>query len=207
MALGFIFLYSLTQAHLLFRYLFYKNQYELDQQPKTSFSTLPFVTVQLPIYNEKYVAERLIDCVAKLDYPRDKFEIQVLDDSTDETYEIIANKVEQLKDLVNIHHIHRVTRTGYKAGALKEGLQKAAGELIAIFDADFLPGKDFLSKTVPHFIDQNVGMVQTRWAWLNKSYSLLTKVQAFALDSHFSIEQVGRNIAGSFINFNGTAGI
>ena len=207
LALGFIFLYSLTQAHLLLRYLFYKKQYKTRQQPTSLFSELPFVTVQLPVYNEKYVAERLIGCVAKLDYPNDKFEIQVLDDSTDETFEIIANIVAQLKSVVNIRHIHRPVRTGFKAGALKEGLQKANGELIAIFDADFLPAKDFLRKTVPHFIDKNIGMVQTRWAWLNKSYSILTRVQAFALDAHFSIEQVGRNIAGGFINFNGTAGV
>ncbi|MEO7534823.1 MAG: cellulose synthase family protein [Ferruginibacter sp.] len=206
-SLGFIFLYSLTQAHLLFRYLFYKKKYTTDQQPSESFSSLPFVTVQLPIYNEKYVAERLIDCIAKLDYPTDRFEIQVLDDSTDETFGIVADKVSELKNIINIQHIHRTVRTGFKAGALDEGLQKASGELIAIFDADFLPGRSFLRNTVSHFANKNVGMVQTKWTWLNKSYSLLTRVQAFALDSHFSIEQVGRNIAGGFINFNGTAGV
>jgi cellulose synthase/poly-beta-1,6-N-acetylglucosamine synthase-like glycosyltransferase len=207
LSLAFIFLYSITQAHLLLRYLFLKKSYKIKQQPNKPFSIPPNVTIQLPIYNEQYVAERLIDCVARLNYPKDKLEIQVLDDSTDDTYNIIAEKVGQLKSFVNIHHIHRSVRTGYKAGALREGLQKASGELIAIFDADFLPGEDFLQKTVPYFIDKNIGMVQTRWAWLNKSYSLLTRVQAFALDSHFSIEQVGRNIAESFINFNGTAGV
>lgn len=205
-ALAFIFLFSLTQAQLLFRYLFRHKKYTAAQQPLQHFASLPMVTVQLPIYNEQYVAERLIDCIAKLDYPAGKLEIQVLDDSTDETVQIIAAKVASLQGIVNIKHIHRTNRIGYKAGALKEGLQKASGEFIAIFDADFLPETDFLLKSIPHFIDATVGMVQTRWAWLNKDYSLITRVQAFALDTHFSIEQVGRNIGKSFINFNGTAG-
>ncbi len=205
-ALIFILLFSLTQAQLLLRYLFSRKKYKAAQQPKKQFTTLPMVTVQLPIYNEKYVVERLIDCVAKLKYPADKLEIQVLDDSTDETREVIAEKVAQMQALVHIKHLHRTNRTGYKAGALKAGLEKASGEFIAIFDADFLPSSDFLLKSIPHFIDPAVGMVQTKWSWLNKGYSLITKVQAFALDTHFSIEQVGRNIGKSFINFNGTAG-
>ncbi|MEP7108572.1 MAG: cellulose synthase family protein [Ferruginibacter sp.] len=206
-ALIFILCYSLTQAHLLSGYLFHRKKYKTEQQPLKYFDTLPMVTVQLPVYNEKYVAERLIDCIAKLDYPAGKLEIQVLDDSTDETVRIIAGKVARLKGILDIKHLHRTNRSGYKAGALKEGLAIASGELIAIFDADFLPERNFLLKTVPHFINERVGMVQTRWSWINKSYSLITRVQAFALDAHFSIEQVGRNILNGFINFNGTAGI
>ncbi len=205
-ALAFILLFSLTQAQLLFRYIFRRRKYRAAQQPTTFFETLPMVTVQLPIYNEKYVAERLIDSVVKLDYPVAKLEIQVLDDSTDETSQIIAQKISQLPPHIDITHLRRTNREGYKAGALKEGLASAAGEFIAIFDADFLPGKDFLHRCIPHFIDPKVGMVQTRWAWLNKDYSLITRVQAFALDTHFSVEQVGRNIDKGFINFNGTAG-
>ena len=206
-ALIFILFFSITQANLVFRYLFQGKKYKAAQQPIKQFVSLPWVTVQLPVYNEKYVVERLIDCVANLDYPAGKLEIQVLDDSTDETVSIIADKVAQLKGIVNIKHIHRTNRAGFKAGALKEGLAKASGELIAIFDADFLPGKDFLQNTVPQFIDAQVGMVQTKWAWLNKNYSFITRVQAFALDAHFSIEQVGRNVGNGFINFNGTAGV
>ncbi|MBC7887587.1 MAG: glycosyltransferase [Ferruginibacter sp.] len=206
-SLLFIFLYSITQVDLLFTYLFHKKKYRAAQQPLQHFVSLPIVTVQLPVFNEKYVVQRLIDCVADLDYPTDKLEIQVLDDSTDETVQIIADKVAQLKGIINIRHIRRANRSGYKAGALKEGLATAGGELVAIFDADFLPAKNFLQKTVPHFMDAQVGMVQTKWAWINKSYSMLTKVQAFALDAHFSIEQVGRNINNGFINFNGTAGV
>ncbi|CAN5450945.1 glycosyltransferase [soil metagenome] len=205
-ALIFILLFSLTQAQLLFRYLFNRKKYKAGQLLNKQFATLPLVTVQLPVYNEKYVVERLIDCVAKLNYPADKLEIQVLDDSTDETNKVIAEKVAQLQGLVNIKHLHRANRIGFKAGALKEGLEKASGEFIAIFDADFLPSENFLLKSIPHFIDPAVGMVQTKWTWLNKGYSIITKVQAFALDTHFTIEQVGRNIGKSFINFNGTAG-
>ena len=206
-SLLFILCYSLTQANLLFRYLFQRKKYKAAQHPTRQFASLPMVTVQLPVYNEKYVAARLIDCIAALDYPANKLEIQVLDDSTDETRQIIAGKVAELSHAINIKHIHREIRTGYKAGALKDGLAMAGGDFIAIFDADFLPAKNFLQKTIPYFVDEKVGMVQTRWAWLNKRYSLLTRVQAFALDAHFSVEQVGRNIHNGFINFNGTAGV
>lgn len=205
-ALGFILLFNLTQAQLLFRYLTGRKKYKACQQQINELDLWPKVTVQLPVFNEKYVVERLIDCVTKLDYPKDKLEIQVLDDSTDETREVIAAKVLQLQQEYNIKHIHRTNRVGYKAGALKEGLALASGEFISIFDADFLPATDFLKKSIPHFNNEKVGMVQTRWAWLNKQYSLITRVQAFALDTHFSIEQTGRNIGDSFINFNGTAG-
>ncbi|MCW3091545.1 MAG: Glucomannan 4-beta-mannosyltransferase [Ferruginibacter sp.] len=206
-ALFFIVCYSVTQCNLMLRYLLYKKKYVAAQQPVKQFLDLPMVTVQLPVYNEKYVAGRLIDCIAQLDYPKDKLEIQVLDDSTDETTSLVAEKIVQLKSNLTIKHIRRTNRSGYKAGALKEGLALSSGELIAIFDADFLPAKDFLLKAVPYFADSNVGMVQTKWAWINKNSSFITKVQAFALDAHFSIEQVGRNIGNGFINFNGTAGI
>ena len=166
------------------------------------------VTVQLPIYNEMYVVERLIDAVAAFDYPPDRLEVQLLDDSTDETVQITAKKVAEWKAKgLDIVHIHRKNRQGFKAGALKEGLEKAKGEFIAIFDADFLPHADFLKTTVPHFQDPNIGVVQTRWEHINRNYSILTKLQAFALDAHFSVEQQGRNSQGYFINFNGTAGV
>ena len=168
----------------------------------------PLVTIQLPVYNEKYVVERLIDAVSKLDYPKNKLEIQVLDDSTDETSEIILKKVEALSDSgLHIKFIHREHRTGYKAGALEHGLRLANGEFIAIFDADFIPEADFLKKTIAYFSDPSIGVVQTRWAHINRDYSLLTQLQAFGLDAHFSIEQSARNVAGSFINFNGTCGL
>lgn len=207
LALLFIFLYSITQAHLVVRYL--KNR---KKTPLGALSLnekfLPYVTVQLPVYNEMYVVERLIDAVCSLDYPLDKLEIQVLDDSTDATTEIIANRVQFWKVTgVDIVQVTRQDRKGYKAGALEVGLETAKGEFIAIFDADFIPFKDFLNKTIPHFFQKNVGMVQTRWGHLNKHYSLLTRLQAFGLDAHFSVEQVGRNSGNCFINFNGTAGV
>ena len=206
-SLIFIFLYSLTQANLVIKYLLFRKRYRTAQQPIKTFESLPFVTVQLPVYNERYVVERLIDCIIQLAYPADKIEIQILDDSTDETSNIINEKLLHLKNAINIKHIRRADRTDYKAGALKRGLAISSGELIAIFDADFLPHKNFLLATVPHFIDAKVGMVQTKWDWLNKTNSIITSVQAFALDAHFSIEQVGRNIQNGFINFNGTAGV
>ncbi|HMG93955.1 MAG TPA: glycosyltransferase, partial [Chryseolinea sp.] len=156
----------------------------------------------------KYVVERLIDAVTGLDYPKDKLEIQILDDSTDETSQIILNKIASLRPLgLNIKFIHREDRSGFKAGALEYGLKLATGEFIAIFDADFLPAPDFLKNTIKHFSDPDIGVVQTRWTHLNSEYSLLTKLQAFALDAHFSIEQSARNSVGSFMNFNGTGGI
>ncbi|MEX2590087.1 MAG: glycosyltransferase [Chitinophagales bacterium] len=168
----------------------------------------PFVSVQLPIFNEKLVANRLIDAIAGFEYPADKFEIQILDDSTDETFDIIAERVQYWKNKgFDIQHIHRKDRTGFKAGALACGLKFARGEFIAIFDADFLPEKDFLQKTIPQFSNPKIGMVQTRWEHINKDYSLLTKIQAFALDGHFVVEQSGRNSSNSYINFNGTAGV
>lgn len=167
---------------------------------------LPEVTVQLPIYNEKYVVERLIEAVASFHYPKDKLEIQLLDDSTDETAQIIKEKIKAYPE-IKFRYIHREDRTGFKAGALRQGLQQANGELIAIFDADFVPDPEFLLKTVPFFEKKQVGMVQSRWTHLNEGHSLLTRLQAFALDAHFMVEQIGRNAQGAFINFNGTGGL
>lgn len=169
---------------------------------------LPMVTVQLPVFNEVYVIERLVNAVCEMEYPKNKLEIQLLDDSTDETVEVSRRLVAEWASRgFDIKHIHRIDRSGFKAGALKSGLEKAKGEFVAIFDADFVPKKDFLMKTIPHFHNDGVGMVQTRWEHLNEDYSYLTRAQALALDGHFVIEQQVRNKAGFFINFNGTAGI
>lgn len=168
----------------------------------------PMVTIQLPVFNELYVVERLIKSVCEIDYPKDKLEIQVLDDSTDETQEISSKLCKEFREKgFDISYIHREDRSGFKAGALKEGLKIAKGTFVAIFDADFVPKKEFLKKTVPHFSNEEVGMVQTRWEHLNGDFSYLTKAQAIALDGHFVIEQQVRNNSGFFINFNGTAGI
>lgn len=169
----------------------------------------PVVTVQLPLYNEMYVAERLIDAVCRLDYPAGRLEIQVLDDSTDETTEIVERVVAGYRaEGIDIRLLHRVDRTGFKAGALEAGLKVARGELLAIFDADFVPTPDFLRRSVPHFLaDPRLGLVQGRWDHINRSYSLLTRVQAILLDGHFMIEHSARNRSGRFFNFNGTAGI
>jgi cellulose synthase/poly-beta-1,6-N-acetylglucosamine synthase-like glycosyltransferase len=205
LGLGYLFLFSLGQLHLTWIYL--KNS---DRKIPLSDSNgvRPSVTVQLPVYNEKYVIERLLEAVSKLEYPKEKLEIQILDDSTDETTSIIHSKIQALrKSGLIIQHLHRTDRTGYKAGALQAGLASASGDLIAIFDSDFIPQQDFLIRTVSHFSDPKTGAVQTRWGHLNKDYSLLTHLQAFGLDAHFSIEQSARQAAGSFINFNGTCGI
>ena len=189
--------------------LYYHKKYKAVQhKPIPDFECKDIVTIQLPLYNELYVVERLIDAVCAIDYPKDKLEIQVLDDSTDETVEVAGKIVEEKKKLgLDITYIHRKNRKGYKAGALKEGLAIAKGKYVAIFDADFIPRKNFLKKTLSFFNDDNVGMVQTRWEHLNSNYSILTKVQALALDGHFVIEQTVRNKAGFFINFNGTGGV
>ncbi|EAQ42468.2 cellulose synthase family protein [Polaribacter sp. MED152] len=204
-----IFLYSLAQLNLLVNYLKYRNRE--DNSPKFDFTQpeeIPFVTIQLPVYNELYVMKRLLKNIAKIDYPIAKLEIQVLDDSTDESVAMTAKHIKKIQDLgIDIQHIRRTNRQGFKAGALKEGLKTAKGEFIAIFDADFLPKKDWLYKTVPYFKDENIGVVQTRWSHINRNYSTLTRIQAFMLDAHFTLEQVGRNSKGHFINFNGTAGI
>ncbi len=189
--------------------LYYRNKYRKNvPRENTSENLDKTVTVQIPLYNEMYVAERIIDAVCNLDYPKDKLEIQVLDDSTDETVDIVKKAVEEKRKLgFDIRSFHRTDRKGYKAGALKEGLKNAKGEFVAIFDADFIPKKHFLKKTLKYFISKKIGMVQTRWEHLNEDFSMLTKVQALALDGHFVIEQTVRNRAGFFINFNGTGGV
>lgn len=168
----------------------------------------PVVTVQLPVFNERYVVERLIDAVCRLHYPREKLEIQVLDDSTDDTTKMTSDKIAWWKGQgTDIHYLHREDRRGFKAGALANGLQKAKGEFLAIFDADFVPPPDFLLKTLPYFQDSKIGMVQTRWGHLNEGYSLLTWIQSIFLDGHFLLEHTARNRSGAFFNFNGTAGV
>lgn len=205
-ALSVLFLFGLHSLVLV--YLYHRYRDRRIEPPTLPLEQLPVVTVQLPIYNEVYVVERLIDAVCQLDYPRHLLEIQVLDDSTDETQELARQRVEYYRQQgFDIHYLHRPNREGYKAGALRYGLERARGQLIAIFDADFIPKPDFLKRTVPYFADPRVGMVQTRWEHLNEDYSLLTKAQALSLDGHFVIEQQVRNKAGFFINFNGTAGI
>ena len=208
-ALVLIFMYALAQLNLLFNYL--KADKYSTESPKFDFTNqdeIPKVTIQLPVFNELYVMERLLDNIVELDYPSHKLEIQVLDDSTDESVESTAKQIKSLqKRGFDIQHIRRTKRVGFKAGALREGLKIAKGEFIAIFDADFLPKSDWLKRTIPFFKDLEIGVVQTRWSHINRDYSLLTKVQAFALDAHFTLEQVGRNSKGHFINFNGTAGV
>jgi cellulose synthase/poly-beta-1,6-N-acetylglucosamine synthase-like glycosyltransferase len=199
------------QMSLVLNYRNKRNETKA-REPAVNFTTdkitQPFVTIQLPLYNEKYVMERLIDAVAAFHYPKNRFEIQVLDDSTDESLEISRKKVEEIKKKgIRAELIVRPERIGFKAGALDYGLKHATGELIAVFDADFIPDPDFLDKTISYFSDENIGVVQTRWGHINKNYSLLTRLQAFGLDAHFTVEQAGRNAAGHFINFNGTAGI
>jgi cellulose synthase/poly-beta-1,6-N-acetylglucosamine synthase-like glycosyltransferase len=169
---------------------------------------LPMVTVQLPIYNERYVVDRLLRAATGLDYPRDRLEIQLLDDSTDDTREIAGRLVQEYRAAgFQVSHLHRTVRTGYKAGALGEGLAVCRGEFVAIFDADFVAEPDFLRRTLPCFNDPDVGLVQTRWGHLNRDYSLLTTGQAFGIDGHFGVEQASRAWAGLYLNFNGTAGI
>ena len=202
-----IFYYSCVQMSLAVAYVRNRKKRKAEQIPTYNEATTPKVTVQLPMFNEMYVAERIIETVAEFDYPRDRFQIQVLDDSTDETKDIIAAKVAEVSARgIYIQHIHRVDRTGYKAGALDAAMDRVEGEFIAIFDADFVPDKDFLKRTMPYFIE-GIGVVQTRWGHLNKTYSLLTELQAFGLNGHFAIEQGGRNVSEHFINFNGTAGV
>ncbi|MCH2044264.1 MAG: glycosyltransferase family 2 protein [Saprospiraceae bacterium] len=206
-----ILLYSIGQLHLI--YLYIRNRISCKSTPSlasldtSTDKTVPYITVQLPIYNELYVVEDLINAICAFDYPCNRLEIQVLDDSTDETVDIIAKKVAYFQEKgIDIHHIRRPDRKGFKAGALSYGLEFCKGEFVAVFDADFLPHQDFLKKTVPFFEDPTIGLVQTKWEHINEDYSLLTRLQAMALDAHFSVEQMGRNM-GHFINFNGTAGI
>jgi cellulose synthase/poly-beta-1,6-N-acetylglucosamine synthase-like glycosyltransferase len=205
---------ALLGVHRYFMmYLYYKKRAprslmtDIPVAP-AQFEQLPRVTLQLPIFNERYVAERMIEEACKIEYPRELLDIQVLDDSTDETSALAAACVERYAALGNpITYIHRTNREGYKAGALSEGLLQAKGEFVAIFDADFLPPADFLTRTLDHFTDPQIALVQTRWGYLNRHFSWLTEVQAILLDGHFVYEHIARSKSGRFFNFNGTAGI
>jgi cellulose synthase/poly-beta-1,6-N-acetylglucosamine synthase-like glycosyltransferase len=188
-------------------YLYMRNR-DREPKPGPALSPLPVVTVQLPLYNEVYVADRLIEAVCRIEYPRELLEIQVLDDSVDETRGIAELAVRRFaEEGIDIKYFHRTDRTGYKAGALEAGLKVARGEFVAIFDADFTPTADFLTRLMPHFADPRVGMVQARWGHINQDYSLLTKIQSILLDGHFVLEHGGRYRSGRFFNFNGTAGV
>ena len=189
-------------------YLYYKHRDKRTTEPPARFEDLPRVTVQLPIFNEQYVVGRLVEAICKLEYPREKLDIQVLDDSTDETVDVARGLVDRYAALGQpISYHHRTNREGYKAGALAEGLKTAKGEFVAIFDADFTPPEDFLMRTIHHFTNPQIGMVQTRWTHLNRDYSFLTQVEAILLDGHFVLEHSGRARTGLFFNFNGTAGM
>lgn len=202
--LSFVFLYSLSQFLLFLKA--YKATSKHKSEPQLTH--FPKVCIQLPIYNEGEIVERLLNNISKIDYPKEALEIQVLDDSTDDSLSINKQLVEDLqKNGIPIQHIHRKKRTAFKAGALKHGLELTQAEFIAVFDADFMPDSNWLKQTLAYFENPEVGVVQTRWGHLNKNYSLITKVQALALDFHFWVEQVGRNVGQHFINFNGTAGI
>ena len=189
-------------------YLYYKNKKNRTTEPAKHFDELPRVTVQLPIFNEQFVVERLLDAICKLQYPLDRLDIQVLDDSTDETIAVARGLVEHYaaKGFPISYH-HRANREGFKAGALREGMKTSKGEFIAIFDADFVPPEDFLLRTIHHFTDPKIGMVQTRWTHINRNYSFLTEVEAILLDGHFVLEHSGRARSNVFFNFNGTAGV
>jgi cellulose synthase/poly-beta-1,6-N-acetylglucosamine synthase-like glycosyltransferase len=188
-------------------FLYHKHQ-KRTITPKSRFEELPRVTVQIPSYNEMYVMDRIIDAVCSFDYPRDRLDIQVLDDSTDETQRIARNAVDHWRNHgMDIHYIHREDRAGFKAGALENGLRTAKGEFVAIFDADFVPTPDFLQRSIHYFTDPHVGMVQGRWEHLNREYSFLTRTQAIFLDGHFMLESFTRFLSGRFFNFNGTAGV
>ncbi|MGB6222711.1 cellulose synthase family protein [Haloferula sp.] len=197
--------YGLHRLTIVYLYLKHSRKMPV---PKKQFEELPLVTVQLPVFNELHVVDRLLDSVAKLDYPKDKLQIQVLDDSTDETTEICRVGVERLKAQgFDAELIHRTDRTGYKAGALEHGTEFAKGEYLFILDADFVPNPDVLQKTIHYFSDDNIGMIQTRWGHLNRTFNVLTRVQAMFLDGHLELEQTARNRSGRFFTFNGTAGI
>jgi cellulose synthase/poly-beta-1,6-N-acetylglucosamine synthase-like glycosyltransferase len=188
-------------------YLYLRNRGK-EPQPGSTLSPQPVVTIQLPLYNEMYVADRLIAAVCAIDYPRELLEIQVLDDSIDETRGIAEAAVRRFAaEGIDIKYLHRTDRTGYKAGALEAGLKQARGEFVGIFDADFIPSSDFLRRLMPQFADPKIGMVQARWGHINQDYSLLTKIQSILLDGHFVLEHGGRYRAGRFFNFNGTAGV
>src|SRR5580698_3328405 len=199
-------IYGLHRYAMIRGYL--KHYKGFTGEPPSRFETLPRVTIQLPIYNERYVVERLLEETAKIDYPHELLQIHVLDDSTDDTHPFTRALVEDYRDAgLPIEYIHRTNRHGFKAGALENGLKTATGELVAIFDADFVPPVDFLMRTVHFFAESNIGMVQTRWGYLNRHQSVLTEVQAMLLDGHFVLEHVARAGNDLFFNFNGTAGV
>jgi len=198
--------YGMHRYEIIRTYLKYRKR--LPKEPVTRFDELPLVTVQLPLYNERFVVDRLIDAVSKLEYPREKLQIQVLDDSTDETHPFTKSLVARYRaEGLPIEYHHRSNRHGYKAGALQEGMGTASGEFFAIFDADFVPAPDFLLRTIHFFADPNIGVVQTRWSYLNRHHNLLTEVEAMLLDGHFVLEHGARYGRGLFFNFNGTAGL
>ncbi len=204
-ALSMLGLFGIHKYFLLLMFRKYKKQSQ-SQPPEPEI--WPSVTVQLPIYNEKYVLNRLLKAVVRLDYPKEKLNIQLLDDSTDSTAKLAARLVSFLKKKgIRIEHIRRKVRTGFKAGALAHGMKLSDAEYFAIFDADFVPNPDFLKKTIPHLLQPGIGMVQTRWGHINRDYSLLTRLQAIFLDAHFLIEHLARNRSGRFFNFNGTGGV
>ncbi len=204
-ALTILFIFGANGYLMVYYYRKFRSTTRPEPAPLRDF---PMVTVQLPIFNEYYVVERLIRAACAMEYPKNRLEIQVLDDSTDDTVEVTRRLVEQNKLAgCNIRLLARANRSGFKAGALREGLDVAQGEFIAIFDADFIPPKDFLLRTLPYFENEKLGMVQTRWGHLNKDFSMLTRAQAIGLDGHFVVEQAARHRAGFFINFNGTAGV
>jgi len=191
-------------------YLVYLYMSNRGNEPRQGppLDPLPVVTIQLPLFNEMYVADRLIDAVCRIEYPSELLEIQVLDDSTDETRSIAESTVRRFAAQgIDIKYFHRDDRVGFKAGALEAGLRSARGEFVAIFDADFIPTSDFLTRLMPHFSDAKVAMVQARWGHINQDYSLLTKIQSILLDGHFVLEHGGRHRSGRFFNFNGTAGL
>ncbi|MDH4036874.1 MAG: glycosyltransferase [Candidatus Krumholzibacteria bacterium] len=201
--------YGLHRYVILYLYhRHYKQARRVNHPPAQDSRTLPSVTVQLPIFNELYVARRVIRAAAAIRYPRDLLRIQVLDDSTDETRRVARETADELRAQgMNVEYLCRADREGFKAGALKAGLAATPDDLVAVFDADFVPPPDFLEKTVPHFQDAGVGMVQTRWGYLNRDYSLLTRVQAMLLDGHFMLEHTARSCSGRYFNFNGTGGV
>jgi len=214
-----IFILFLFGLHCyLMVYLYRKNanycetSCQTEQSPidieNTPINSIPEVTIQLPIFNEYYVIERLLRTTVALKWPKEKLEIQVLDDSNDVSKDRAQGLVDYYQKMgYDIHHIHRTVRTGHKAGALKEGLEKCRGNYVAIFDADFMPAPDFLIKSIPYFEDPGIGMVQTRWGHINDDYSILTKAQSYGIDGHFMIEQVARNCSNLWMNFNGTGGV
>ena len=199
-------LYGIHRYTMCYQYFKYRRNY--DPNPRQHFAELPLVTIQLPIFNEQFVIDRLIEAICAIEYPPEKLEIQVLDDSTDETCEVAAGIVERYAALGHpIVYIHRTNRHGFKAGALDAGLKVAKGEFVAIFDADFVPPTDWLMKVIHHFAEPEIGMVQTRWTHLNRDYSMLTQIEAILLDGHFVLEHGARVRSGEYFNFNGTAGM